>query len=167
MQVGAGICEGQKDAGLVSDRSKRHNHDDAKVDGLLAVPRYAELVNNFDDDTEDGVERAPSVLVVSWSGWRREMAKWVQKEKEKDDKDDEELASVVYGRRWSKWLPRSLELLFAGRAETDVNKQLERTRRQNAHTEEACLMELLVDEVEGEQYPDDGELEGSGDDFDG
>ena len=40
--------------------------------------------------------------------------------------------------------------------------------RQQAHTEEARLMELLADEEADEEgIPDDGELEGSGDDFDG
>ena len=38
----------------------------------------------------------------------------------------------------------------------------------HAYTEEAHLMELLADEEEDhERIPDDGELEGSGDNFDG
>jgi hypothetical protein len=61
-----------------------------------------------------------------------------------------------------------LELLFAGRKESDVDKQLWQTCRQQAYTEEAWLMELLADEeADEERIPDDGELEGSGDDFDG
>jgi hypothetical protein len=71
----------------------------------------------------------------------------------------------------SKWLLRSLELLFAGRKESDIDEQpLRQTRRlrQQGYTEEAWLMELLVDEeADEERIPDDGELEGSGDDFDG
>ena len=44
----------------------------------------------------------------------------------------------------------------------------QRLRRQQAHTEEAQLMELLADkEADEEGIPDDGELEGSGDDFEG
>jgi hypothetical protein len=75
---------------------------------------------------------------------------------------------VTYGHQQSKWLPRSLELLFAGRKETDVDKQLRCIRRRQAYTEEAWLMELLVDEeADEERVPDDGELEGSGNDFDG
>lgn len=48
-----------------------------------------------------------------------------------------------------------------------IEKQMERVRREQAYTEEGRLMELLVDEAEGEAIPDDSELEGSGDDFDG
>ena len=52
--------------------------------------------------------------------------------------------------------------------ESDVDEQLRRTRRRQAYTEEARLMELLADEEADEaRIPDDGELEGSGDDFDG
>jgi len=69
--------------------------------------------------------------------------------------------------KFKKWLPRSLELLFAGRKESDIDEQLRRTRRRQGYTEEAQLMELLADEeADEERIPDDGELEGSGDDFD-
>ena len=65
-------------------------------------------------------------------------------------------------------LPQSLELLFAGRKESEVDEQLRKTRRRQAYTEETRLMELLADEEADEEgIPDDGELEGSGDDFDG
>jgi hypothetical protein len=84
-----------------------------------------------------------------------------------DSGEEEELMNVAYGRQRSKWLPRSLELLFAGRKESDVDEQLRKTRRRQAYTEEAQLMELLADEeADEERIPDDGELEGSGDDFD-
>ena len=84
------------------------------------------------------------------------------------DSDDEELANAMYGRQRSRWLPRSLELLFGGRKEVDVDEQLRQVSRRQAYTEEACLMELLADEEEDEErIPDAGELEGSGDDFDG
>ena len=50
--------------------------------------------------------------------------------------------------------------------ETDVDVQLRWVRRQTAYTEEARLMELLADEeADVTAIPDDGELEGSGDDF--
>jgi len=56
----------------------------------------------------------------------REMAKWVQEERvhSNSDSDDEELANAMYGRQRSRWLPRSLELLFGGRKEVDVDEQL-------------------------------------------
>lgn len=66
-----------------------------------------------------------------------------------------------------KWLPRSLELLLGGRKVPTEEERLTWTRRQHTHTEEARQMELLIDEAEGEFIPDDGELEGSGDNFDG
>ncbi|KAG6850486.1 hypothetical protein C0991_010339 [Blastosporella zonata] len=82
------------------------------------------------------------------------------------DKSDDELANVMYSCKQLKWLPRSLELLFGGSKETDVDEQLR--HRQQVYTEEARLMELLADEeADEERIPDDGELEGSGDDFDG
>ena len=50
----------------------------------------------------------------------------------------------------------------------DVDEQLRRVRRQEGYTEEVRLMELLADEeVDEERFPDDRELEGSGDDFTG
>ena len=58
--------------------------------------------------------------------------------------------------------------MFAGWKESDVDEQLRRTCRWNAYTEEARLMELLADEeADEERTPDDGELEGSGDGFEG
>ena len=78
------------------------------------------------------------------------------------------MANAAYGRQRSKLLPRSLDLLFSGRKEVDIDQQMRRLRRQQAHTEEARLMELLADEEADEEgIPDDGELEGSGDDFEG
>jgi hypothetical protein len=152
---------------------KRENHKANKVAELLKVPRYADVLEGDVGMGEDSEEtsRPQSALVNSREGWRKEMARWVQKEQDsrsEDDNDDEELLSAAYGRQRSKWLPRSLELLFAGRKESDVDEQLRRTRRRQAYTEEARLMELLADEEADEaRIPDDGELEGSGDDFDG
>ncbi len=104
----------------------------------------------------------------SHEGWRKEKAKWIWEEQEKSDESDEELANVTYGRQCSKWLPCSLDLLFAGQKEIDIDKQIWRNRRKQAYTEEARLMELLADEeADEERVPDDGELEGSGDDFEG
>jgi hypothetical protein len=82
--------------------------------------------------------------------------------------DDDDLANITYGRQRSKWLPRSLELLFGKQKVTSIDEQVRRAHRRQAFTEEARLMELLVDEeLDEERIPDDGELEGSGDDFDG
>ncbi|KAF8985649.1 hypothetical protein BDQ17DRAFT_1494820 [Cyathus striatus] len=84
------------------------------------------------------------------------------------DVDVEELA-VLYRERQSKWLPHSLELLFSGRKDINDEEQVQRiSRRQQVYTEEAQLMELLADKAADEDPTlDDGELEGSGDNFEG
>ena len=120
-------------------------------------------------DTNGDVEkssRPKSALVKSREGWQKEMARWVQEEQARSDDsgEEEEQLNVTYGCQRSKWLPRSL---FAGWKESDVDEQLRKTRRWQAYTEEARLMALLADEeADKERIPDDGELEGSGDDFD-
>ena len=91
-----------------------------------------------------------------------------EEQAQSDDSDGEGLGNVMYGRQQSKWLPRSLELLFGDQKEVDVDEQLRRVRWREAYTEEARLMELLADEeADEDRVPDDGELEGSGDDFNG
>ena len=162
-----------KTAGFVGDRAHRKNHDQTKVAQLLAVPRYADLLD--DDATGENEEeqlnrpKQQPALVKSRAGWRKEMAKWFTEEQARsDNSDDDDLANVTYGRQHSKWLPRSLELLFGGQKVTSIDEQVRRAHRRQAFTEEARLMELLVDEeLDEERIPDDGELEGSGDDFDG
>jgi hypothetical protein len=157
------------EAGYIHEHEKRKNHDDTNVADLLTVPRYADLLEEVacSADEADGSSKPQLGLVKSRDGWRREMEKWVQEERMYDS-DDEELANTTYGRQRSRWLPRSLELLFRGRKEVDVDGQLRRVSRWQAYTEEACLMELLADEKEDEErIPDAGELEGFGDDFDG
>ncbi|KAF8799442.1 hypothetical protein BYT27DRAFT_7263908 [Phlegmacium glaucopus] len=59
MSVGADICALQKDAGYIQERTKRQNHDDSKVGGLLAVPRFADLLEA--DEALSEVEGEPSV----------------------------------------------------------------------------------------------------------
>jgi hypothetical protein len=170
--VGADIWSSQKEAGYAEERVKRQNHEQNQVAELLKVPRYADLLEDNDADMNgDGEElsESRSALVKSCEGWRKEMAKWKKEEQARsDDSDEEELRNVTYGRQRSKWLPRSLELLFAGRKESDIDEELRRVRRRQAYTEEARLMELLADEeADEDRIPDDGELDGSGDDFDG
>ncbi|KAM6492484.1 hypothetical protein JOM56_012208 [Amanita muscaria] len=177
-KVGADIRSSHKEAGFVEERMKRQNHEQNKVAELLKVPRYADLLEHDDiadvNRDEEELSAAPRPgLVKSREGWRKEMAKWVEDEQARinevnSDAEEEELRNIMYGCQRSKWLPRSLELLFAGRKESDVDEQVRRTRRQQGYTEEAWLMELLADEEANEdRIPDDGELEGSGDDFDG
>ncbi len=58
------------------------------------------------------------------------MAKWVQEERAETDSDEENNERTSnHGRqnhRTSKWLPRSLDLLFLGRKEYNVDVQLRR-----------------------------------------
>jgi hypothetical protein len=151
---------------------KWKNHKANKVAELLKVPCYADILEDDVDTNEDAEEssRPKSALVRSRKGWREEMGRWVQEEQERSDDlgEDKELLSATYGRQRSKWLLRLLELLFAGRKKSDIGEQLRKTRRRQAYSKEAQLMELLADEeADEERTPDDGELEGSGDDFEG
>ena len=112
------------------------------------------------DEGEDG-EAPKSALVTSASTWRRELAKWVEEEREdgsEDDSDELGGASKSGGRRIRPWLPCSLANLFTGEI-----KRSPRQRRQ-PFDREALLMELLAAEHDSEE-PDDGALEGSGDDY--
>ena len=158
---------------MVEDRGKRQNHKKTKVAELLAVPSYADLLDDLEDgdasDKEAIIQAQPRTLCVkSRTAWRREMAKWVQEEQDQSEHDSENFADTMYGCQRSKWLPRSLDLLFGGHKETDIDQQMQRIRRQQAYTQEARLMELLADEEADEhRIPDDGELAGSGDDFEG
>ena len=99
------------------------------------------------------------------------MSKWVQEEQvcsNDSDFDGEELGNATYGCQWSKWLPRSLELLFGGQKEVAMDEQLRQAAQWQTYTEEAHLIELLADkEVDEERIPDAGELERSGNNFDG
>lgn len=97
------------------------------------------------------------------------MVRWVCSEREGNDDEDSTTTPLASAPacRPAKWLPQSLELLFSGRQETTIEQEMQRFRCKQAYTEEACLMELLVDKEEGETILDDGELDGSGDDFDG
>ena len=119
------------------------------------MTRYADLLEDeaYTSGEEEGLLKPQSGLVKSHDGWRKEMRKWVQEERARSDADSdgEELGSAMYGRQRSKWLPRSLELLFGGQKEVDVDEQLRRVRRREAYTEEARLMEL----VRGTPYASD------------
>ena len=130
-QVGTDIRVSHKEAGFVENRRKRKNHDGAKVADLLAVPWYANLLEEDVNasNEEDGELRPRPQLVKTREGWRKEMVKWVQDECVCNNLDsgDEELGNAMYVRQQSKWLPRSLELLmlFGGRKEVlNISQQL-------------------------------------------
>jgi hypothetical protein len=91
-----------------------------------------------------------SALVKLRAGWRKELTKWMREEQARsDDSGDDELANLTYGHQHSKWLPRSLELLFGGQKEVGIDEQMRRAQAAQqcqGLTEEARLMELLVNE---------------------
>jgi hypothetical protein len=155
-QVGANIAADHQRLGLVEKRVKRKNHRSTAA--LLAVPRYSDLLEDIDD--EDETERGRA-LVNSEAGWRTEMAKWIGDARAADesdsdsDSDDEVVAPAV---RITKWSPCKLSVLFGGEV-----KRSERAG-QMEFDEEAALMEAFANQEEDE-YPDDGAMEGSGDDF--
>ena len=72
-----------------------------------------------------------------------------------------------------QWLPRSLALLFGGKSSEPAVGSTPGTTDRPQHpscraawTQEQLLMELLAQEAEDE-IPDDGALEGSGDEYEG
>ncbi|KAF8995328.1 hypothetical protein BDQ17DRAFT_1330640 [Cyathus striatus] len=143
-KVGTHLCDSHKKSGYMKEHVKCSNHNNKKVANLLAVPCYADLLETVEAGGELGeqdTEEWQPVLVRLHKDWRKAM---------------------------EKWLPQSLELLFSKRKDVDIDEQEQRHRCQQVYTEEAQLMELLVDEAAGgDPMPDDGELEGSGDDFEG
>ncbi|KAF7368096.1 DUF659 domain-containing protein [Mycena sanguinolenta] len=156
-KFGALIRTENLEAGLVRKREAREVHDPTTVSGLLSVPRYADALEA--DDDEDGPR--PSKLVKSGAAWRSEVNKWVKAAREDEDEDSwAEVPAPPTGRsRSGKFFPRSLELLFGG----EVAKPVTKPRREQ-FTEEVLMMQLLAAE-ESDEEPDDGELSGSGDDF--
>jgi hypothetical protein len=129
----------------------------------LAVPRYADAVaSDTDDDEPVDSRKKQSVLVNSKAAWRKQVAKWQKESRELDElsEDDTEVPEPPTGQRRRRWLPVSLDTLFGGKTANPI-----RIRRQ-AFTEESLHMELLAAE-HSDEAPDDGELEGSGDDYEG
>ena len=163
IQIGASIRAEHINTGLSKPRQKRKNHDSEHVDTLPSVPRYADLLLE-DSGPEDSLpdqdgpnsssSSSRSVLVASGTSWRREMKKWMEDERENDKNDGHQQGHATR----TRWLPRSLVLLFGGTA----TRPIRQPRRD--FTRETLLMELLAAECEDE-IPDDGELEGSGDDY--
>ncbi|KAJ7589139.1 hypothetical protein C8J56DRAFT_1075543 [Mycena floridula] len=167
-KVGADIkMEHHKD-GITKRRSARQNH--ASVEKLLRVPRYADLLEDIDD--EDETERG-RLLVTSKAGWRTDMARWIgemraQDSSDSDDDDSDNDQSVNTARiptatSTRKWPKYTLATLFGGLPKPVRPAAAERGVP-TAFDEEAALMEALAD-LEEDEIPDDGAMEGSGDDY--
>ncbi|KAK7440943.1 hypothetical protein VKT23_016719 [Stygiomarasmius scandens] len=153
--------------GLKEVRKARKNHSDDRVDELLSVPRYATLIR--EEVADDAVQPA-YIVVNSRQKWRAELKKWVEQAQLFDQEmNDDSIAPPLPEGTTRAWLPRSLEMLFGGAKPVEPDNPLQQRltrRRREVPSEEGLLMELFA--LEQEEYcPDDGELEGSGDEYDG
>lgn len=164
-QVGADIRASHiATDGLYDKREKRKNHDDSRVADLIAVPHYADAMESKGEGSDDDDSpHTRQLLVNSAHSWNKVHAKWMVAARDlSDDEDGEELQrlATTMGPSTTKFLPRTLAKLFGG--------QIERPFKAAPHpfTRETLLMELLAAEHSDEEL-DDGELEGSGDDYDG
>ncbi|KAF5366461.1 hypothetical protein D9758_009743 [Tetrapyrgos nigripes] len=175
MKIRGHLHRVQYKTGLKIPRKPRKNHKEERLSKLLEVPQYAKALDSPGGETEDNSRGHHSALVRSRKDWRREFVKWgeqawtegLQVETTDDD--------VVMDSNFLDPVPqlpagRSLALFFGGCLEQSANLTLDgyiecrRTQRQG-WSEEALHMELLAQEEE-DQIPDDGELEGSGDEYD-
>ncbi|KAJ6481303.1 ribonuclease H-like domain-containing protein [Mycena vitilis] len=154
-------------AGLIHARAPRTVHDPTKVAGLMSVPRYADALEDDGDEDDGGDGSRPSKLVKTAATWRVELERWIGEALvEEDDESDGAgsravpiLPQKAPGKAKSKFLPRSLALLFGGKVKNPVAKP-----PAEQFTREGLMMELLAAE-ESDEEPDDGALSGSGDDF--
>ncbi|KAJ6494246.1 hypothetical protein C8R45DRAFT_866803, partial [Mycena sanguinolenta] len=172
-KVGASIRREHLTAGFVKLREGRKNHDESRVAELIAVPQYADILENDDDEADtEAAERVSSRLVNSGAAWRKVYTSWAVEarvaemetaELERNLADEGPAQSVPEPpgpTRAGQWLPRPFSRLFGGA----IPQPPTRAPRK-AFTRQQLLMELLAAEHSDEE-PDDGELEGSGDDYD-
>ncbi|KAF7375831.1 DUF659 domain-containing protein [Mycena sanguinolenta] len=157
------IREDQYREGLRQKREGRKNHSEAQIKTLLTVPRYADA-NLSDTDGEDGGRSRESILVSSPAAWRKQVAVWQSEMQEIDSDSDIEAPRIdqhqTGSRRRASWLPIKLDKLFGD----DLERPIPPRPARSTVSEEGLYMELLAAEHSGEE-PDDGELEGSGDDY--
>ncbi|KAF4590493.1 hypothetical protein EYR38_009794 [Pleurotus pulmonarius] len=152
VHIGANLRREHQSSGDQVQRKKRENHVSSVVDTLLWVPRH-DLDADATIDEEDGAESdANTPLVKTTSSWRKELVR--------QEMDERELNEEVPGvSRQGTSHSRSLMMLFGGGA-----KPLGQPPRRRTLDDESRLMELIAAEYEGEA-PDDGALEGSGDEY--
>ncbi|KAJ6579756.1 hypothetical protein B0H10DRAFT_2235655 [Mycena sp. CBHHK59/15] len=173
-KVGASIRREHVAAGFVKPREGRKNHDESRVAGLIAVPQYADILENESESEDEAEERVSSRLVNSRAAWRKVYTSWAvearlaeMEAEESDRNSDDELnsgsarpvAEPPAPARPGRWLPCPFSRLFGG-----VIPQSPARAPRKAFTQQQLLMELLAAE-HSEEEPDDGELEGSGDDY--
>ncbi|KAI5823255.1 hypothetical protein K523DRAFT_255488 [Schizophyllum commune Tattone D] len=161
-KVGASIRAEHTEQGVHEARRKRQIHEDSRVAELLAVPRYADVIEGVHADpalhADAESSRRQPTLITSKTAWREVMAVWAREQQE-----SEALAAEAGG-EWtptasgsgSRWLPRSLELLFGV-----SKKPAEAPRHKGVFRLEERLMELLEAEASDEETDED-----SGDEYD-
>ena len=161
--MGAAIRREHIAEGLREPRDKRKNHADSRVADLIAVPQYADLLDNEEESEEDEAEHTSSRLVNSRNAWRKTYVSWVAAARldATEDSDADIPEPPAPAARSSRFLPARLSKLFGGK----IPQPPKRAPRR-AFTREEMLMDLLAAEHSDEE-PDDGELEGSGDDYAG
>ncbi|EJD40382.1 hypothetical protein AURDEDRAFT_170564 [Auricularia subglabra TFB-10046 SS5] len=120
------------------------------------------------DDINTACNKPRSGLITSAAAWRKEFAKWQQEMADADGVSDEDgpeaqEPSAAAIKRAKSLFPRSLALLFGGKAARPADIPPAATRRK-AFTEERLYMELLAAEHADEE-PDDGAKDGSEDDY--
>ncbi|KAJ7882909.1 ribonuclease H-like domain-containing protein [Mycena leptocephala] len=144
-KIGADIKADHLERGLTIFRDKRKVHTSTAA--LLTVPRYRDLLDEPDDDN---ATKRTSPLVLSGTGWRTVMAKWIgdaqaaeaEETDSNSDSDDEAAARP----RDSKWKKRTLAQLFGG----SIKKHAERLSQAEIDAE----AELMVSLVEAEALAD-------------
>ena len=87
------------------------------------------------------------------------MEKWIEEERDMSEDDTDTITATSSEQQSKPWLPQSLALLFGRQAWQPLEHP-----KWWQFDEEAQMMELLATEYE-EEPPNDGELEGSGDDY--
>jgi hypothetical protein len=145
-------------------RQARRNHSDDRVAELLAVPCYADILENEADPDDDNDGGSKSPIITSGKSWRQVIEGWRKTEQDPDLDPDSDAPETGRGAPSRSWLPRSLELLFGGKATRSAGVNTGASRC--PFDRETLMMELLAAEYKDEPL-DDGELEGSGDDYDG
>jgi hypothetical protein len=134
---------------------------------LLSVPQYDESFSDSDSedsgcegDDKQETARKKSKLITSKVAWRRQLTKWQVEEQNNEASEVAETSSLP---RTPRFLPATLEKLFTGYVERPLS--FERTEiRRRRYDEETLQMELIAAE-HSDELPDDGELSGSGDDY--
>ncbi|KAJ7237414.1 hypothetical protein C8J57DRAFT_1529466 [Mycena rebaudengoi] len=138
-KVGSSIRSEHVEAGFIDPRQKRKNHDESRVASLIAVPQYADLLENEESDDE-AEERTSSRLVNSQGAWRKLYTSWVVAARlaEIAAEEDGEPAAIsepsAPSARPSNWLPCPLSRLFGG----NITKPLSQRPRRAYTREELC-----------------------------